>query len=635
MNRTTYACIVRAIAPLLAARVAFRARFDPLYGAAPGERFGYYGPDARRAMPGPVWVHAVSLGETPRRRSRWVQGLLDRGLPVLLTHMTATGRREGARLFAGAISRGQLRQSWLPYDLPGACTRFLAAMRPRCGILIEREVWPNLIHAANARGVPVMLASGRLSERSARRGRHAGSVLRDAYAGLEAGCWPRRRTTRAACARPAPAPPPSAATSSSTPPCRRPRPSAAWHGGEAWGRPVITVASTHEGEEAAFARALAARLGEGGRNEQALLVIVPRHPERFDCVAAQLQAAGLKTARRSRIDPLRPLPAGTQVLLGDSMGEMASYYAASDAAIVAGGFVPRGGQNLIEACATGTPVVVGPHTRHFKQATQEAIAAGAAVRAADAQAALSAALDLLADDRGAPGYGRGRPALRGQPRGRGAARARRRAAAHPRRESTGPGRLGRRPRPPRNGARSARPEAARARPQAKCRMKQVPRPGPSTDDSTSSRQPRMSHDALGDRQAQAARHALLIAPRATVAQPAAVIPLEHERQLRRRDAAPVVAQQQRAVLPQRGRQRGGRGVLDGVAHQVAQHHQQGIAIHHAHRRPGDAVAQGHAGLRRGLFHAAPGVVHAGGQRAPARPGPAGRSPWRGRWPANP
>ena len=131
----------------------------------------------------PVWVHAVSLGRRAPRSL--LQALLDRGLPVLLTHITATGRAEGERLFADAIARGQLRQAWLPYDFPGATRRFLARWRPRCGLLIEREIWPNLLAAARAQRVPMGLVSARYSESSLRQARRMGAVMREALAGLD------------------------------------------------------------------------------------------------------------------------------------------------------------------------------------------------------------------------------------------------------------------------------------------------------------------------------------------------------------------------------------------------------------------------------------------------------------------
>ncbi|WP_019937954.1 3-deoxy-D-manno-octulosonic acid transferase [Bordetella sp. FB-8] len=391
MNRTIYAGIVNAIAPLLALRVRLRARSDAFYGAHMGERFGRYEPGALAAGR-PVWVHAVSLGET-RAAQPLVKALLDRGLPVLLTHMTATGRREGARLFAQAIEQGQLRQSWLPYDLPAACRRFYAAMQPRCGILIEREVWPNLIHAARQIGLPIALVSARLSERSARAGqRYGGSALRQAYAGLDkvlAQTEGDAQRLRASGAR-AVSVTGNIKFDAAVAPAQVKR-GRAWK--QAWHRKTIAIASTQDGEEAAFIAALAAH----APGSDALVVLIPRHPERFDGVFDLLQSAGLRTIRRSRIDPAQALPADTQVLLGDSMGEMVSYYAASDAAIVAGSFIAHGGQNLIEACATGTPVIVGPHTQNFEQATIEGIAAGAVLRQPDAASALTAAFDLLGD----------------------------------------------------------------------------------------------------------------------------------------------------------------------------------------------------------------------------------------------
>lgn len=399
MNRTIYAGIVNAIAPLLALRVRLRARGDAFYGAHMGERFGRYDPSPLAAQR-PVWVHAVSLGET-RAAQPLVKALLDRGLPVLLTHMTATGRREGARLFTQAIEQGQLQQSWLPYDLPAACRRFYAAVQPRCGILIEREVWPNLIHAANRIGLPVALVSARLSARSARAGqRYGGSALRQAYAGLDkvlAQTEGDAQRLRDSGAREV-AVTGNIKFDAAVSPAQIER-GRSWK--QAWRRKVVAIASTQDGEEAAFIAALAAHAPDPG----VLAVLIPRHPERFDGVYELLQAAGLQTARRSRIDPAQSLPQDTQVLLGDSMGEMASYYAASDAAIVAGSFIAHGGQNLIEACATGTPVIVGPHTQNFEQATIEGIAAGAALRLPDAAGALSAAFDLLGDDdrRGAMG----------------------------------------------------------------------------------------------------------------------------------------------------------------------------------------------------------------------------------------
>ncbi|ARP82566.1 hypothetical protein CAL12_18255 [Bordetella genomosp. 8] len=418
MNRTTYACIMRACAPALAARALAKGRSDSLYATALWERFGF-GYALPTSGVAPVWIHAVSLGET-RAAQPLVQELLKRRWPVVLTHTTATGRREGAHLYGAAIDAGQLRQAWLPYDTPGACRRFLEEVAPSCGILLEREVWPNMIHEANARGVPMVLASARLSERAARRGRYAGRVLRDAYAGLDrvlAQTEQDAASLRSCGAR-------------NVQVCGNIKFDIAASGDQialgrawrrTWGRRVVVIASTHEGEEAAFLRAYAGQLGNAGStgdawdagdgswtgqagqvgaetgqpSETPLLVIVPRHPARFDAVATQLAHSGLRWVRRSAVDLLQPLPAGTQVVLGDSTGELFTYYAASDVAIVAGGFSAAGGQNLMEPCMAGTPVVVGPHARNFSQATQDALSSGAVLRATNAVSALNTAIALL------------------------------------------------------------------------------------------------------------------------------------------------------------------------------------------------------------------------------------------------
>ncbi|SAI51749.1 3-deoxy-D-manno-octulosonic-acid transferase [Bordetella ansorpii] len=395
MSRGVYTLLLRLLAPLLWLLMWRRARrAGGQWGILSAGRFG--GADAVAAPVGasfdtPVWVHAVSLGET-RAAQPLVQALLQRGLPVLLTHTTATGRAEGARLFAGALAVGQLRQAWLPYDLPGSVARFLDRYAPRCGLLIEREVWPNLLAAARARKVPVALVSARFSASSLRQARWLGSALRQALGGLDrvlAQTEDDAHRLRQAGAL--------AATVTGNLKFDLTLPAAQVAAGQAWrqalNRPVIALASTREGEDALFIQALLAHRDAAG--QAPLYLLIPRHPQRFDEAYVQLRAAGLATVRRSAGD--LPPDARTAVLLGDSLGEMAFYYAAADVAVVAGSFAPLGGQNLIEACAAGTPVIVGPHTRNFAQAVEDALAAGAALRARDAGEAVDMALALLAD----------------------------------------------------------------------------------------------------------------------------------------------------------------------------------------------------------------------------------------------
>ncbi|HEY9278851.1 MAG TPA: 3-deoxy-D-manno-octulosonic acid transferase [Eoetvoesiella sp.] len=406
MNRFFYTACIRLLSPALLAWMAIRARRSS--GDAQvfsGERFGRYA----RASPlkRPIWVHAVSLGET-RAAQPFIQALLDQGDQILLTHMTVTGRAEGARAFAEAIQQGRLSQEWLPYDFPGCTRRFMAHYRPRVGVLIEREVWPNLIAAARLSAIPIMLVSARFSDRSLRHSLRAGRVMREAYDSLQ-GVYAQtlhdaQRLEQAGAAAVRVSGNFKFDISLPEDEVARGRAFAS-----AFPRKVITIASTREGEDELFIRAIVRqqkRARTQGKNlaDELLFVLIPRHPQRFDEAAALLSKADLPFVRRSQ---LKDAPdAGTSilricrdalVLLGDSLGEMPRYYAASQVAIVAGSFEPLGGQNLIEASAIGVPVLVGPYTRNFEQAVVDAIDEGAAIRVADADAALQMALQLLAD----------------------------------------------------------------------------------------------------------------------------------------------------------------------------------------------------------------------------------------------
>lgn len=402
MNRGVYTLALRALAPLVWLWMAHRAKraggqwdiFSPeRFGHAPNAGVGP-GQAVPKAAAGftdaPVWVHAVSLGET-RAAEPLLRQLLDRGLPVLLTHMTATGRAEGARLFQDAIGRGQLRQVWVPYDFPGAAARFMAHYRPRCGLLIEREIWPNLLAAARLAGVRMALVSARFSASSLRQAGRMGSVMREALSGLDLVLAQTAEDAGRLIQAGAPAPVVTGNVKFDLV-----LPAAQEQGGSAWrvqlGRRVVAVASTREGEDALFIDAIKQHALQAGAP---LFLLIPRHPQRFDEAAQRLSDAGLRYVRRS--SGALPGP-DTAVLLGDTLGEMAFFYAASDVAIVAGSFAPLGGQNLIEACAAGVPVIVGPHTFNFQQAADDAVAAGAVLRSADPAEAVAEALALLADD---------------------------------------------------------------------------------------------------------------------------------------------------------------------------------------------------------------------------------------------
>lgn len=380
-----YTAALHGLLPWALARLAWRARRQPEYLRHVGERLGRY----PAAPPRPViWVHAVSVGET-RAAEPLIRALLAAhpGLDLLLTHATPTGREAGARIFGR-----QVLQAYLPYDLPWAVERFLDHFRPRLGILMETEIWFNLIRAAAARGIPMVLANARLSERSARRygrfpalaadalGRLAGVAAQteadaERLAALGAG-----RVTVTGNLKFDVAPPDNALQLATA--LRR-------RFGE--DRPVLLAASTRQGEETLLLDALP-RLAPPG----ALLILVPRHPQRFEAVAELLRQRNIPFQRRSEE---QPIASDTRVVLGDSMGEMFAYYGACDAAFVGGSLLPLGGQNFIEACAMGKPVILGPHTYNFREAAELAVAAGAALRIKDAAGVMEQATRLFGDPR--------------------------------------------------------------------------------------------------------------------------------------------------------------------------------------------------------------------------------------------
>lgn len=391
MMRAVYTALLGLAAPFMWLALWRRARREGGdWGILAPERFGRY----RAAPPhtGMVWVHAVSLGET-RAAKPLLDALLGQGSRVLLTHTTATAWAESQRLFAPAISQGQLVQAWLPYDFPGATRRFLAHFLPRVGVLVEREVWPNLVAGANAVRVPLALVSARLSARSAKGMMRLRWLMRPAFAGLDSVL--AQTGADAERLREAGAQAPRVIGNLKFDIELAPGPlqiGRRWR--ECWQRPVLAFASTRDGEEALFLRAIAALPAMPGNP---LFLLIPRHPQRFDEVAGLLKASGMSYQRRSALADVAALAPDTRCLLGDSVGEMTAYYAASDVAVIGGSFEDFGGQNLVEACAAGVPVIVGPYTRNFAQAADDALAAGAALRVADAAAAVSGALALLAD----------------------------------------------------------------------------------------------------------------------------------------------------------------------------------------------------------------------------------------------
>lgn len=381
MLRLVYNALLWIVLPFLPLRLWWRGRREPGYRRHIGERFGLHrGHPPTRPV---IWVHAVSLGET-RAAQPLVRALLERypDHQLLVTHMTATGRAAGEELFPGALI------AFLPYDYPFAVRRFLARFRPRIGILMETELWPNLVRECRRALVPVVLANARLSARSARGYRRVDALARATFSALTVvGAQSEADAARIAGFGASAVEITGNVKFDVTVPPAAEELAGVFRG--RWGeRPVFLCASTRDGEEALILDALQRQPLD------ALLVIVPRHPQRFDEVAALLRAKNVRFVRRST-DAF--VPADVTCVLGDSMGELAAYYRAADVAFVGGSLLPFGAQNLIEACAAGVPVLVGPSSFNFAQAAELAIEARAAYRIENADDLVRVAAQLLAD----------------------------------------------------------------------------------------------------------------------------------------------------------------------------------------------------------------------------------------------
>ncbi|PZW65650.1 3-deoxy-D-manno-octulosonic-acid transferase [Pseudomonas sp. URMO17WK12:I1] len=381
MNRHLYSLLFHFCLPLIGLRLAWRAWRAPAYAKRIGERFALLPP----LRPGGIWVHAVSVGESIAA-APLVRELLARypDMPITLTCMTPTGSERIRALFPETQFAGRVQHCYLPYDLPWAAARFLNKAQPKLAVIMETELWPNYIHQCARSGIPVALANGRLSARSARGyGRFArltapmlaelnllavqtqveaerfivlgarpeavevtGSIKFDQQVDAEVSA--RASTLREQ-----------------------------W---QARQRPVWIAASTREGEDALVIQAHRQLLAS---QPDALLILVPRHLERFDTAATQLRDAGLTFVRRSSGEAVGP---DVQVLLGDSMGELMFLYALADIAFVGGSLVETGGHNPLEPAALGLPVIMGPHRFNFLEITAQLLEHGALSEVADAGA---------------------------------------------------------------------------------------------------------------------------------------------------------------------------------------------------------------------------------------------------------
>jgi 3-deoxy-D-manno-octulosonic-acid transferase len=395
--RLPYSLVMWMLQPLVRAKLRRRAFREPGYAHEVETRFGHYTreqqhwADANAAAPGPrIWVHAVSLGE-----SRVAAVLVPRlrevlpGMRLLLTHGTATGWEQGRAL----LQSGDV-QVWQPWDTPGAVEKFLDQFQPQLGLLIETEVWPNLVHGCAKASVPLCLVNARLSEQSLHKAQQLGWLSRPAFAALHA---VYAQTEHDAARLRVLGAPVQGVTGNlkfdAAPDAQQLQRGRLWR--ERTGRPVVMFASSREGEEQLWLDALQSVSATTREALQAVQwLIVPRHPQRFNEVAELLTAAGHAVSRRSAWQDA-PTAAPGLVWLGDSLGEMALYFGLSDIALLGGSFAPLGGQNLIEAAACACPVVTGPHTFNFADAVSQAVQAGAAFAVADIAAALEKVVALL------------------------------------------------------------------------------------------------------------------------------------------------------------------------------------------------------------------------------------------------
>jgi 3-deoxy-D-manno-octulosonic-acid transferase len=378
MNRTLYTALFYLGLPLVAIRLWLRARKAPAYTKRIGERFSYGMP---RLQPGGIWVHAVSVGESIAA-APMIRALLQRypQLPITVTCMTPTGSERIQALFA---NEPRIQHCYLPYDLPCAASRFLDRVQPRLAVIMETELWPNHIHQCAKRGIAVALANGRLSERSARGyGRFSKltapmlaemslfAVQTEAEAQRFRDLGARAETVEVTG---------SIKFDLTIDPQLLQRAAELRGQWQALERPVWIAASTHEGEDEVVLDAHRRLLTN---HPDALLILVPRHPERFNSVFELCQREGFATVRRSTA---AQVDAKTSVLLGDTMGELLFLYALADSAFVGGSLVPNGGHNLLEPAALAKPVISGPHLFNFLDIAAQMREAGALAEVDDAE----------------------------------------------------------------------------------------------------------------------------------------------------------------------------------------------------------------------------------------------------------
>lgn len=384
--RFIYNLLIHIAAPVALLMQLWRGLRDPSYRERIGERFGF-----GQALPGPtIWVHAVSVGEV-QAAEPLVRQLLARhpGQALVVTTVTPTGAARARQLFGSSVL---LR--YVPFDLPGSVRRFFDQVRPRLAIILETELWPNLYAECGRRNVPLVLASARISPRSIGRYRRLVPLFRQALShGIVIAA---QSETDAARFRSIGAAPERTHVTGNIkfdfePPPDTEAQGRQWRERNAPGRPIWVAGSTHEGEEELV---LDAHRRVRERHPQALLLLVPRHPQRFDAVRELLGRRGEAHTNRSSGTAI---PAAAAVMLGDTMGELMMFYAAADVAFVAGSLVPAGGHNLLEPASLGRPVLTGSYNYNNEGIAELLFEAGAARIAADARQLANEVAGLLGD----------------------------------------------------------------------------------------------------------------------------------------------------------------------------------------------------------------------------------------------
>lgn len=386
MPNIVYSLLMTLVALLLPFKLLWRGLKQPEYRQHVAERYGFYTQKVQAPL---IWVHCVSVGET-RATQPLIHALLAQypQHQLLITHGTPTGRDTSSQLFKSEIASGRVLQAYLPVDTTGAAKRFLKHFKPALGLLMETELWFHLINQATKFNIPMALLSARLSAKSAAGYAKLGSLTRQglqqlALVAAQTAADAERLQALGArqpiiCGN---------LKFDVTPPTDSADKGAALRQLLGQHRTVCMAASTREGEESLILDAV--------QGTDVLTLLVPRHPQRFAEVESLLKSRGLHYVLRTQLTS--PITDDVHVVLGNSMGEMYTYYAASDFAVMGGSLQPLGGQNLIEAAAMGVPTILGPHMFNFAQVTQAAVMADAAVQLSDVSELHSMIASLAAD----------------------------------------------------------------------------------------------------------------------------------------------------------------------------------------------------------------------------------------------